>query len=960
LRRPPTSVEDRPRSIRIRAASTHNLKRVDADIPLGAITVVTGVSGSGKSSLALDTLYAEGQRRFVESLSAYARQFLDRLPRAEVERLEHVPPAIAIGQGSRPTAARTDVGSMTQLSDLLQLLYGAAAEAMCPAGHGSITRSAPSKARTDLLAAHRGARAVIAAPLREARAVRGLIREGYTRFLADDGSLTTLDAAGASELGRPDGDPILPEVRALARSGREIRAVIDRLVIRDEPRLAEAIAAAFRLGDGRAEVRLEDGTVVPIRATLTCPSCGFSPPPREARLFSSTSALGACPSCEGFGRVASIDLDKVVPDPSRSLLEDAIAPWSTPGNAAYKADYHLLSKRRGLRLTVPWQDLSERERRLIIEGEPPLFPGVRGFFGHLERKRYKMSSRILIARYRGWTPCPECFGRRLQPGSLAYQIDGRSIAEMHELPIEELHAWVRDLAVVREAEPLRARLLRRLAILEDVGLGYLTLRREGRSLSSGEARRVHLSGALGAGVTGTLYVLDEPSIGLHPRDTERLIRLLRALAEAGNTVVVVEHDTDLIGAADHVIELGPGAGRAGGHAIFSGSPNTLARRDTPTGRALRRAEPAVELPPPPVGRGIIVRGARARTLAGFDVEIPLGALTCITGVSGSGKSSFLGEVLARNLSRALAGARVDPSQVRAIDGIASLEAVDMVDTAPIGRSSRSIPATYLGAWDPIRALLSTSPAARQLGVTASEFSFNAGAGRCPACLGLGTITVDMQFLADVTMTCEACGGKRFSKRILDVRWRNKNADEILQLSVDEALLLFGEHAKIVRRLEPLAAVGLGYLGLGQSTATLSGGEAQRLKLAAHLAELGRGSAATLGSRRGRAPSRRARAGRVLLLMDEPTTGLHLLDVARLLEAFRALLEAGATIVVVEHNLEVIRHAHRVIDLGPEGGRAGGRLVVAGSIFDLMDAHESRTGAALARYLAHPPALEHAG
>jgi len=887
--------------IEIRGARTHNLRSVDADLPLGKITVVTGVSGSGKSSLAIDTLYAEAQRRFLTSLSAYARQFLDRLERPDIDRLDYVPPAIAIGQTSRPTSARASVGSMSQMSDLLQLLWGAIAKPFCPNGHGPIAAAGPSGIRAQLVAEHKGSKAMVVAPVSSTQRSRAaLVGEGYARALDDTGALVDLASLEA----------------------RAWKVVVDRLVIDDKPRLAESLAAAFALGDGRAEVHLPD-RVLQFLARAACAECGFEVPAREARLFSPSSPLGACAECEGFGRVQKIDYSRVIPDPTKSLLGDVIAPWSTPGHAEWKDPYPRLAKKYGVDLKKPWQALPEEHRQLILEGAPDPsvdFSGVRGFFAYLETKRYKVGARIMIARYRDFVPCTVCGGAKIKPAGLAYRVDGRNIADAHALPIEALRAWLETLAVDPGAIPLLKRLTGRLEILERVGLGYLTGSREGRTLSGGEARRIHLSSALGAGVTGTLYVLDEPSIGLHARDTARLGELLRALADGGNTVVVVEHDNELIAAADHVVELGPEAGKKGGKKVFEG---------TPADQALRRSHGKVQPLPRHAGLAretLRIRGACARSLAGFDASIPLGALTCITGVSGSGKSTFVHEVLAKNLPRALSGAALDPAAVRAIEGHGRISALHVIDTSPLARSSRSIPATYLDAWSAIRTVLASSGDARRMGLEPRDFSFNSVGGRCEACEGLGTVTVDMQFLEDLTMTCESCGGKRFSEKVLAAKWHELTVADVLALTVDEAWDRFSEHPVIRRRLAPLRDVGLGYLALGQTTSTLSGGEAQRLKLAAHLAE--------------------KTEGHPLLVLDEPTTGLHQRDVEQLLGAFAALIERGVTLLVVEHHLELVRHAHHVIDLGPEGGARGGRLVVEGTVGEVMRTAGSHTGAAL--------------
>ncbi len=734
--------------------------------------------------------------------------------------------------------------------------------------------------------------------------------------------------------------------------------LIDRLAP-ERVRLCEALQAAFGLGQGRAEVHIEGGGVLKLDEGYACSECGTLSRPPEPALFSFNSPLGACETCQGFGRVIGLDLDKVIPDGRKTLKEGAIAPFQTPSNAECQDDL-VKAARKKVRLDVPWSELRDDERNWVLDGDPAYKPGgwkkgvwygVRGFFRYLETKKYKMHVRVLLARYRGYDPCGECGGARIKKEALAVRVAGRNLAELEALPVAELTPFLSSLApqlgrqARATAEPLLAELSSRLQYLQEVGLGYLTLARQARTLSGGESQRIALASALGAQLTGTLYVLDEPSVGLHPRDSHRLMRVLRKLTARGNTVVVVEHDPEIMREADHVIDLGPGAGAHGGEVVFAGSYDELMRsRDSSTGRFLRaRERPASfarELVAP-YGRAaaesfLRISGARAHNLKSVDVTLPLRRFSCITGVSGSGKSTLLVDVLHAQAMRAR-GKPVDfVGECDAVTGLDAFAEVVLIDQEPLSRSSRSNPATYLKAMDELRQRFARTADAERLGLGAGAFSFNVakekGGGRCEGCGGQGTVTLEMHFLADVTVECDQCNGRRFSERVLGVKWQGLSILDCLDLTVDDALERFAGEPKLLARLRPFAEVGLGYLTLGQPTSTLSGGESQRIKLASHLHSSG---------------------GSTLFLLDEPTTGLHGLDVAVLLRALDRLIEAGHTVVAIEHNLDFIRHADHLVDLGPEGGAGGGFIVAAGTPDEGAPERATHTGRALA-------ALLHAG
>ena len=915
-------------SIDIFAAREHNLRGIDVRVPLRALTVITGVSGSGKSSLAFDVLYAEGQRRYVESFSTYARQFLDRMDKPRVERIDGILPAIAIDQSRPVKTSRSTVGTMTELHDYLKLLFAKVGVPHCRGCGRIVQRDSAESAADSLLAAHDGARAILtfaltppaALPWPDVRA--GLLQAGFVRALG---------AAGTVALEELETPPLVDGVLTVVQDRLRLRAA-------ERARLVESLEQAFGHGRGRAAVVLPDGDeTVRFSTALDCAACGFAVRDPVPNLFSFNSPLGACETCRGFGRVIDLDLDLVVPDPRRTLAGDAIKPWSTKATAWERSALVKFCRRRGIPTDVPWERLDAADRELVLDGDGRgHYPGVRGWFRWLEGRTYRMHVRVFLSRFRSYRLCPACRGARVKPEALDFRVGGRTIAEVNAMPIGAAAAFFAELNLPSaQTEAVAALILAevrsRLAYLVEAGLEYLTLDRQSRTLSGGELERVDLTTAIGSSLVNTLYVLDEPSIGLHARDTERLLRILHRLRDQGNTVVVVEHDPAIIRAADHVIDLGPGAGERGGDLVFSGPPAALAgARASVTGAFLggRRAIPVPaerrRLPP---GLALRVRGASANNLQDVDVDVPLGCFVAVTGVSGSGKSTLIEDVLYRGLKKRRGEPVGIPGACREISGAERIAEVILVDQAPIGKTPRANPVTYLRAFDPIRACFAATDTARLRGYTAATFSFNVPGGRCETCTGEGFEKIEMQFLSDVYVPCAECGGTRFQPEVLDVRSHGRTIREVLDLTVAQAVDVFADVPEIARRLQPLIDVGLDYLRLGQPLSTLSGGEAQRVKLAAHLGREGK--------------------AHTLFIFDEPTTGLHLADIERLLGCFARLVERGHSLVVIEHNLEVVKSADWVIDLGPEGGAGGGRVVAVGPPEAIAAAPDSHTG----RYLA---------
>jgi excinuclease ABC subunit A len=950
-------------AIRIRGARTHNLQGVSADIPIGRLTVVTGVSGSGKSSLAFDTLYAEGQRRYVESLSAYARQFLERLDRPDVDSIEPVPPAIALEQKNGVRNARSTVGTQTEIHDALRLLFAHGGTTSCPDCGVAAVAGGVDRAVEELCASDPGARATLVAPVPWRDAAPAAGKGARKRAQSEAARLSEFRRAGFFRVVSAQGETVeLGEDAGphLDAAGR-LPIVVGRFVVSEaaRPEIAAAAETAFSLA-GTLEARMPDRVRV-FRRGLHCPRCGREFRDPTPPMFGFNSPLGACPACQGFGRVIGVDLEKAIPDRTLTLAERPVAPWNTPAYESAYDDLFRACRRFSVRTDVPVARLSAHEREVLIEGRGDFY-GVRGFFDWLETKRYKIHVRVLLARYRAYTPCTACAGARLAPPALWVRFRGQTIAQLTDLALCDLQ---RFLAEIRPSAPesqrlgsVLAEIGSRVRYMNDVGLGYLTLSRPARTLSGGEAQRIGLASALGGSLTGTLYVLDEPTIGLHAADTRRLLTILRRLADRGNTVVVVEHDPEAIEAADHVIDLGPGAGRLGGRLLFEGTPRALARvKGSATGELLRRRQEARDRLPgageakdagggarrPAAPRivpfrraegAITIVGARQNNLRDLTVRIPLGRLVSVAGVSGSGKSTLVRDVLHNTYARRIKGAaQYEVGAHDRIEGFERIADLIFVDQSPLGRSARSNPVTYTKAWDEIRQAFAKSGRALSRGITARDFSFNSVGGRCEACRGTGWQTIDMQFLADVTVRCDVCDGRRFQTRVLAVRMRGKNIDDVLEMTIDDATVFFRDSEKIVRRLAPLVEAGLGYMRLGQPTATLSGGEAQRLKLAAFLG------------------IRPAAARGALFLFDEPTTGLHAKDVDRLVETLRRLIARGHSVLAVEHHLGFLEASDWIVELGPGGGADGGNIVAEGTPAEIARNAKSLTG----RFLADPRA-----
>jgi excinuclease ABC subunit A len=955
----------------VRGARTHNLRNLDLRLPARRLIVVTGVSGSGKSSLAFDTIYAEGQRRYVESLSAYARQFLERMEKPDVDAVEGISPAIAIRQKNSIRNPRSTVGTTTEIHDYLRLLFARVGRTVCRGCGKDVIRETAEVVAMRLAALPAGTRLLIGFDMpvmtraafaliegteatgeedeadqrEDQRFDRALANGAREKAAARDPVAATLDALRRKGFGRLllDGRAVgLDEVAPALLAGRSsLEVVVDRVRVEADSlsRLTDSVEISYQEGGGAAfaiALPAEDGAA-PVRHEFSerfeCRTCNIPYELPQPRLFSFNNPFGACPTCHGFGNTIELDLDLVVPDPAKSIAQNAIEPWTKPHYRACLTDLKRAAKRKGVRLDTPWADLTDEERRFVIDGDGD-YEGIRGFFAWLERKKYKVHVRVFLSRYRGYQTCPACGGARLRREARDVQVAGRTIDQVCRLTVREARALFDGLRLSdREAviaEKLLREIRRRLGFLVDVGLDYLTLDRLSSTLSGGESQRINLATSLGSALVGTLYVLDEPSIGLHPRDNRRLIDILRQLRDQGNTVLVVEHDADMIRVADHLIDLGVGAGDQGGRLVFSGALDGLLQEPRSlTGKYLREelAIPVPAIRRRPSSQRLRLFGARERNLKDLDVEIPLGLLACVTGVSGSGKSTLVHDVLYAGIKRAKGEWERRLGAFRRLEGAELISDAVLVDQTPIGRTPRSNPVTYLKAFDPIREVFARTKDAQARGLTPSHFSFNVAGGRCDTCEGEGQVRVEMQFLADVFVPCEDCGGKRFKNQVLEVRYRGRNIDEVLDLTVREALAFFSGTPKVVRRLQVLDEIGLGYLRLGQSATTLSGGEAQRVKIASHLAQ--------------------QNGERILYILDEPTTGLHFDDIAKLLAALRRLLQAGHSLLVIEHNLDVIKTADWIIDLGPEGGDAGGRIVVAGTPEQVARCSASHTG----RYLA---------
>lgn len=931
------STDTTPKFIEIQGARVHNLKNINTKIPLNKFVVVTGVSGSGKSSLAFDTLFAEGQRRYVESLSSYARQFLGRINKPEVDFIKGIPPAIAIEQKVNTRNPRSTVGTSTEIYDYLKLLYARIGKTISPVSGTEVTRNSVSDVVDFMLSLDEGKKLIIASPLstKNGRTIfqeaELLMQQGFSRLEINNEIIKIDEFLQNKQL----------------KQCKNCNLVIDRIIVRNDEdtqsRMADSVQTAFFEGHGQCLIKIrENGKAKTKSFSNLFESDGIEFEEPTVHMFSFNNPVGACPSCEGYGKVIGIDEDLVIPNKSLSIYQDAIACWKGEKMSEWK--FQLIRNAEKFKFPVhkPIYNLTEEQRFLLWTGNQ-YFKGLNQFFKYLEEKSYKIQYRVMLSRYRGKTICPECKGSRLKKEAGYVKIAGKSLQELVLMPVAELRRFFQNIRLsdhdTKIAKRIFTEITSRLEFLCDVGLGYLTLNRLSSTLSGGESQRINLATSLGSSLVGSLYILDEPSIGLHPRDTERLIRVLKRLQKIGNTVFVVEHDEDIIRAADEIIDIGPYAGQHGGEIVFQGSHKLIMEcPESLTTQYLTGTERITV----PVHRRkwtnfIEVVGARENNLKNLRIKFPLNTLTVVTGVSGSGKSSLVSKIVWPALTKILGGYGERSGHHDAVLGdYKMLDAVEFIDQNPIGKSSRSNPVTYLKAYDEIRKLLSEQQAAKIQGLKPSHFSFNVDGGRCDECQGEGTIKVEMQFLADVYLLCESCNGKRFKEDILDVRYKEKNVDDILNLTVNQAIELFSAgksstEKKITKRLKPLQDVGLGYIKLGQSSSTLSGGESQRVKLASFLAK--------------------EKDSPTLFIFDEPTTGLHFHDIRKLLDSFNALISRGHSIIIIEHNLEIIKSADWIIDLGPEGGDKGGELVFAGIPEDLIKNDNSFTGRALKEKLA---------
>ena len=966
-------------AIEVRGARVNNLKNISFSIPINLLTVVTGVSGSGKSSLAFDTIYAEGQRRYVESLSAYARQFLERMDKPDVDEVRGIAPAIAIRQKNSTRNPRSTVATQTEIYDYLRLLYARVGITICRVCGREVQRDSPESAADETLKQlAEGTRFFVLFPAQAglqielngegARSVSrkgkpkedqpklsrqmitahlmSLMQRGFTR-LHHEGK--QIDLTSPDDYKRDDFD--------------NVYVLVDRLTARADvrQRLVDSLESCFREGHGQAVIELSEprtvgvaggsegaaGTGKPSTRTepqrlrfsegFECKYDGTIYAIPEPRLFSFNNPYGACPTCQGFGNTIGLDLNLVIPNPGLTLSEGAIEPWTKPQYEWARVELKRFCKSERISMNTPFNQLTRLQQRAIIEGKGE-WSGVRGFFDWLDTKKYKLHVRVFLSKYRGYTLCPDCEGGRLRQEARDVRVGGKTLPAVSALSIKDAAVFFDTLELLPEQSAIADRVLfevrRRLRFMVDVGLDYLTLDRLASTLSGGEAQRIQLATNLGSSLVGALYVLDEPSIGLHPRDNDRLIRLLHNLRDIGNTVLVVEHDADMMRAADHILDIGPAAGELGGKLMYEGDfAGLLKHSQSLTGRYLR-GESEIKEPKhrrPLQLKRLKIRGAGEHNLKNINVDIPLDMLVCVTGVSGSGKSTLIHDCIYAGLKKQSGDWQGHVGAFQKIDGAQHIDEVILVDQSPIGRTPRSNPVTYIKVYDAIRETFANTREAQSHGFDSSHFSFNVPGGRCEVCQGDGTVTVEMQFLADVELVCEECKGTRFKQQVLDVRYRGKNIHDVLNMTIREALTFFRDITKIVNKLRVLDEVGLGYLRLGQSATTLSGGEAQRVKLAAHLAK---------------------RAGaRSLYIFDEPTTGLHFDDINKLLAAFRALIDAGGSLLVIEHNLDVIKTADYIIDLGPEGGDAGGHVVATGTPEEIMKAKASHTGRYLREYLA---------
>ncbi len=918
------------RPIIVKGARTHNLKNIDVEIPRNKLTVVTGVSGSGKSSLAFDTIYAEGQRRYVESLSSYARQFLERMDKPDVDFMQGISPAMAIQQKTTSSNPRSTVGTTTEIYDYLRLLFARVGVTYSPVSGKRVKKDSPRTAIEELFNSQKeGDRFYVSFPIphhekkKLGEELRVLKEKGLNRLLKlDDESVLDLTS---------------DEVDLKKFKPDNYRVLVDRLVLKDDEatitRIADSLETAFREGAGRCSVKMRDGAELKFSERFEMDGIEFAEP--TPQMFSFNNPFGACPKCEGFGKVTGIDEDLVIPDPERTIRNNVIAPFDSPKFSAHLKDLVRVAAREKFSIDTPYTDLPKAVKDIIWRGKDE-YIGIWKFFDEVKSQSYKVHMRVLFSRYRGYSRCPECEGYRVRKDAQYVKVGDMHVGEVSELTIGHAREYFDKLELndfeAEVAGQILYEIQKRLRYLDEVGLDYLTLDRLANTLSGGESQRISLANALGSSLIGSMYVLDEPTIGLHPRDNDRLIRILESLRDIGNTVLVVEHDPEMMKAADNVIDIGPFAGVHGGEVVFQGPYDDLLKSDTLTGKFLSRRKdiPVPEKRRKGNGKTIKLEGASEHNLKNIEVEFPLGLLMVVTGVSGSGKSTLVHDTLYGGIKKHIGSYNQKVGRFRNISGLSSIHNVEMVDQSPIGRSTRSNPATYTKAFDGIRDVFANTRQAKIMGYTPGHFSFNVPGGRCETCQGEGVQKIEMQFMADIELTCEVCNGTRFRKDILNVKYRGQSIHDVLEMPISEAIDFFVDEQTIISKLQPLEDVGLGYLKLGQSATTLSGGEAQRVKLARFLSK--------------------TNTEHTVYFFDEPTTGLHFEDVAKLLDAFNELVKSGHSVIIIEHNLDVIKCADWIIDVGPEGGFGGGQIVAEGTPEDIMKVEDSYTGKFLKDYL----------
>ncbi|MBI5194895.1 MAG: excinuclease ABC subunit UvrA [Nitrospirae bacterium] len=933
----------------IEGAKQNNLKNISLALPHNKVIAITGVSGSGKSSLAFDTIFAEGQWRFIESLSTYARLFLEKLDRPDVEAIHNIRPAIALEQRNPVKSSRSTVGTATEIYDYLRLLYSKISAPHCPKCGRELKIWEPSTVVKKLIEKYSGQKALIL--FESGESLQSLKQRGFHRIWIDG---EVVEIQEAEKLNKDEGERLKDENSSedssfiihpsndtsLLTPHSLLFIVLDRLIIKDEPRLSDSVEIAWKEGNGKVRIEIPGAPPLSLifSSSLRCHDCDIELPKPHPLLFSFNHPLGACPECKGFGNTLKYSEDIIIPDKDLSLADGAIEPWSKPAYRWWYRQFAKWAKARDAKkiLDVPYKDLPAETRELIFKGNPDFY-GVHEFFEELEGKRYKLHVRVFLSRYRKPVVCSLCGGNRLQPGALSYKVGGLNIAELSKKPLSQLSIFFSGLRLLEYEREMSAEILRqinlKLNFLLRVGLGYLTQDRLSKTLSGGESQRINLSGQLASRLTGTLYVLDEPTVGLHPRDVDMIAGIMRELADIGNTIIAVEHDKAVINSADWITELGPGGGGKGGRILFSGWRQDFLKSDTLTAAYLNNT---ASIPVPKYrkrgsGKKLFVKGACGNNLKHIDINIPLQTLTCITGVSGSGKSTIVGDTLYNAVAKAFKTANEEPLPFKSISGIEYLKGIKIIDQYPIGKSPRSNPVTYIKAFDPVRKLFANTAQAKNLGFGAGHFSFNTEGGRCEACAGAGYQRLEMYFFEDLYVKCEECGGRRYKPEVLEITYNGKNIHDILEMTVEEAVEFFSRLPSVTKGLKLMASVGLGYLKLGQPATTLSGGEAQRLKICAELRALNRRD--------------------YLYILDEPTVGLHPDDIKKLLGVLNGLVDAGNTVLLVEHNLDVIKCADWVIDLGPEGGNEGGSIVAEGTPEDVATQKQSHTGKFLKEYLA---------